>query len=421
MRNFRPRGRILGAIRVLFSAGALLTSSGSQAEEDFGASERQMIITDIDRNIRQHFAHWQALGDYNYDAALARYREAALAAPDRRSFSLLTEAFVASLNNGHTQFQDPLLYNSDPGNLGFRLIHVAGAWVVTVSGRKELPPGAIVQEIDGQSFEAFYLDVRRQLSASNDRTRRSSLTSYAALFPKFFTLKLRNGEIVTIDRAGARQALPVQPLVEHHWLKGNTVAYVAIHRFNDSKAQQQARALVAGEYASASQFVIDLRGNGGGSTPSGLGRDLLGNEWRGWLTRPPAAAAVRPTLREIVQKPRYIVIIDRGCGSACEDFAMPFSLSTRSVLVGETTGGSSGQPKVTTWPNGMNLWVGSRRQWFPDGREFEGVGIDPDIAIDLGAADFRAGAVDRMLVCAEAIASGKRDGSCQRSIGSNAR
>jgi carboxyl-terminal processing protease len=413
---------VLVGATLLFGIAAselALALGDSKAWNSFEPSARQTVINEVDRNIRQHFAHWQALGDFDYDAAFARYRQAALTAPDRRSFSLLTEAFVASLNNGHTQFNDPLLYRSDPGNLGFRLSYVGGEWVVTLSAREELPVGSILKEIDGRSFESFYLDVRKQLNASNDRTRRSGLTSYAALFPKAFTLKLDDGAKVAIDRAGIKRSFPPQSLVAHRWLDEGAVAYVAIRRFSDPEAERQARDLVTGTYAAAKYFIIDLRGNGGGSTPGGLGRAMLGSEWRGWLTQQPDAR-IMPSTRSLPSQPRYIVIIDRGCGSACEDFVMPFSLSSKAVLVGETTGGSSGQPKIKDWPNGMNLWVGSRRQWFPDGREFEGVGIAPDIPIDLIAADFRAGSADRMLVCARAIAGGNRDGSCQPGIQSNA-
>ncbi len=93
---------------------------------------------------------------------------------------------------------------------------------------------------------------------------------------------------------------------------------------------------------------------------------------------------------------------------------MPFSISAKAVLVGETTGGSSGQPRFTDWGNGMSLWVGARRQWFPDGREFEGVGIAPDVAIDLTAADYDPGAPDRVLLCAQDIAEAIDRGVCPR-------
>ena len=86
---------------------------------------------------------------------------------------------------------------------------------------------------------------------------------------------------------------------------------------------------------------------------------------------------------------------------------MPFSLSARAIIIGETTMGTSGQPEIIHWSNGMEFWVSRRRQWFPDGRTFEGVGIEPDISLDLASADFVSGAPDRFLDCALLVAHGR--------------
>lgn len=91
---------------------------------------------------------------------------------------------------------------------------------------------------------------------------------------------------------------------------------------------------------------------------------------------------------------------------------MPFSLSDEAVLIGETTGGSSGQPRIIKWETGMDLWVGARRQWFPDGREFEGVGVAPDRSLVLRATDYRDGATDRVLQCALRYARRERVEGC---------
>ena len=71
------------------------------------------------------------------------------------------------------------------------------------------------------------------------------------------------------------------------------------------------------------------------------------------------------------------VLQDRFCGSACEDFVMPLKASHRATLIGERTFGSSGQPYLFTFPNGMTFRVSAKRMYLPDGSEFEGIGIPP--------------------------------------------
>jgi carboxyl-terminal processing protease len=406
-----PRQAHFSAGLVVIALFALTGAACMQAPEPVRESEaldvaaRDSIMSDIDRMIRKDFAHFAALPDFDYGNAWSLYENAARAAQDRRSFSLLTEAFVASLNNGHTQFNDEAIYKADPGNLGFAVRYLDPDWVVLRSRRPDLPAGSVIARINDESFETFYSRVRVQLNASSDRIRREGLNTYAALFPKIFELTLADARKVRVDRT-VPPPVPAadEPMVSHRWLVEGRIAYVRIGRFNKPEYEAEARRVVADDYAAASALVIDVRGNGGGNTPSRLGRDLIGREWTFWKLTPPISPVSKP-LRERPDRPRFVVIVDRGCGSACDDFVMPFSLSAQAVLVGEPSGGSSGQPKSKDWGNGMSLQVGARRQWFPDGREFEGVGVPVDVALPPRRGDYVAGAPDRMLACALSIAS----------------
>jgi len=76
-----------------------------------------------------------------------------------------------------------------------------------------------------------------------------------------------------------------------------------------------------------------------------------------------------------------IFLLDGGCVSACEELIEPFKDSGRATLVGETTEGSSGLPYIYDFHNGMRLTIAVKRQYFPDGAEFEGVGIKPDVEV----------------------------------------
>ncbi|WP_436091416.1 S41 family peptidase [Devosia sp. LjRoot16] len=86
---------------------------------------------------------------------------------------------------------------------------------------------------------------------------------------------------------------------------------------------------------------------------------------------------------------RLAILIDGTVGSAAEDFAMPFKDNGRALLVGEATAGSSGQPHHFDLGEGFRAWVGAKRETFPDGARFEGVGIAPDLETIQQAADLR--------------------------------
>lgn len=70
--------------------------------------------------------------------------------------------------------------------------------------------------------------------------------------------------------------------------------------------------------------------------------------------------------------------------SAAEDFVVAFDAMQRGRIVGEPTGGSTGQPLIFDLPGG-----GTGR--IPDGRAFVGVGIQPQVMVAPRVADLRAG------------------------------
>jgi carboxyl-terminal processing protease len=92
-----------------------------------------------------------------------------------------------------------------------------------------------------------------------------------------------------------------------------------------------------------------------------------------------------------IYKNKLIVLVDQACASACEDFVMPLKVTGRAVVVGERTFGSSGQPKIVDFGDGMRLQIGAKRMMFGDGRPFEGVGIIPDIIIYPSAEQLERG------------------------------
>jgi carboxyl-terminal processing protease len=82
---------------------------------------------------------------------------------------------------------------------------------------------------------------------------------------------------------------------------------------------------------------------------------------------------------------------------------MPLKTSGRAVLFGERTFGSSGQPYMEKFDNGMAFRVSAKRMYLPDGSEFEGVGLKPDVEVIPSAG----GGAD-VIVQAALVAFGRR-------------
>jgi len=77
--------------------------------------------------------------------------------------------------------------------------------------------------------------------------------------------------------------------------------------------------------------------------------------------------------------------------SAAEDFTAMFRMMKRGVVVGEATGGSTGQPLFFELPVGGKARICVKRDVYPDGTSFVGKGIAPDVEVQQTVAGLRAG------------------------------
>ena len=186
--------------------------------------------------------------------------------------------------------------------------------------------------------------------------------------------------------------------------------YIQIPTFGDPALE--AAALIAIEKHSDSRsIIVDVRGNGGGSTPQRLLAKLMETPYHIWRESTPESIGIfrswgaengelawsqtfSPT--EDRYRGQVYILIDGGCGSACEDFVAPFKETHRGIIIGEPTWGSTGQPINTDLGNGMSLAVSTKRGSFFDGSQFEGIGITPDVEVHVSAEDL-ATARDPML------------------------
>ncbi len=367
-----------------------------------------------------YFAHWADAPDAAaIESAHRAYLEAALSSEDRAAFSRASMRFLATFRNGHTLFLDlPLVRQG--GTLPFSARAVGDRWVVTASRTDALRAGDVMETIDGRPFEEFFRELRPLLSASTEHwarhalfMRQGAVTVYAHLFPERFVLGLERGRRVEVDR----RAMPGIELgeTEGRWIEPGRLAYVRVSSFIEPGFEKRAVELVR-EYEKAAALIVDVRANGGGSTPGELTKRLMDHPYRWWTESTPASLPYfrlraaegswqyqpfgRPELlwRSSTSEAtpeaypgRLALLVDAGCLSACEDFVMPFKDNGRAIVVGETTGGSTGQPYMLDLGDGMLAIVGAKREMFPDGSPFEGVGIRPDVEVSPTVEDLRAG------------------------------
>jgi C-terminal processing protease CtpA/Prc len=76
--------------------------------------------------------------------------------------------------------------------------------------------------------------------------------------------------------------------------------------------------------------------------------------------------------------------------SAAEDFLVMCDQLDHIKLVGEPSNGSTGQPLQFELPGGGWGRVCAKRDTYPDGRDFVGIGVQPDILVEPSLQDVLA-------------------------------
>lgn len=331
------------------------------------------------------------------------------ASDDRREFDLSSMALVAELHDAHTWFYDKWLDQTYGQPVGFAAYPLHEGWVVMRSGLASVKVGDVMVAIDGVPTQQYFERNRKYISASSDRDAGVSFLDTPVVFPERFTLTLDGGRQVIVDRAhDKKEELPAK--TEGRWLVPGSIGYIKVPTFHGIETQADALQHLK-QFHDAKAVILDVRGNPGLGAGLPLQRSLMDKAYPMWsessamnggfLLREydvayPEVSHVSTSQAEIrpqtpVYAGRLLLLIDRGCTCACEDFVMPFKITKRAQLVGETTAGSFSFTNFTQFDNGMMLNIASVRHTFPDGSKFEGVGIAPDFEIEPTARDLKAG------------------------------
>ncbi|MBL8958943.1 MAG: hypothetical protein JNJ98_03750 [Gemmatimonadetes bacterium] len=402
--------------------------------------DRILAVSTIWSEAKRSFAYWDRVPPtFDWDAQYRATLAEIIAVADFPSYVQVLRRFTASLRDGHTLVQAPqrvvdARYWDGPWvslrAVGTRAI-VANVDSVLADS---IPIGSEVIAIDGVSTEQRIEQVKPYHAASTPHVWTSDVIQFSgrngigilagrADAPMTLTLAHENGTRRTVsvrrDRGSRRSAWlrpPVAlPLVEARPL-ADGMLYLAINSFNDRALAARLDSLRP-MMERARGIVIDIRRNPGGNSGNGYlalqhhfgsrafttsawrsrteiqSRRAWGKQaveqgdstsenarhWRGvtWFQQPGERMEI--TSRVLDRSIPIAVLISRQTGSAAEDFLVALDGDPRFTIVGEPTNGSTGQPIFVGLPGGLTLWICTKRDAYPDGREFVGVGVQPQV------------------------------------------
>ncbi|HXX37575.1 MAG TPA: S41 family peptidase [bacterium] len=198
----------------------------------------------------------------------------------------------------------------------------------------------------------------------------------------------------TFNVSIVREAIQIPP-VEARFIRPG-VAYVRLFGFSRGAGRQTRAALGSlASRGSVSSVILDLRSNGGGLIEEGSEvagaflppATLLGHTLE--RARPPAV--LRSTGTPVASaRTRLIVLIDDGTASTAELVTAGLHDAHRATLIGEKTAGALGVALRYPLPEG-GIEVTVSKVTGPLYEQIEGVGITPDVRVDLSVDEVTRG------------------------------
>lgn len=371
--------------------------------------------------VKWGFAGFPLVPHLDWDSLYIATIPEALAAPDTWSYYQVLRRMVAKLHDSHTNvWASQALWDSLYRRPAIRTEKVEGKVLVLRVDHPELErlgltPGQEIVRIDGRPVEEYATtEVLPTASWATPQDRDIRVYHFDLLrgprdVPVRVTVRDGRGaerEIaVPRNLTGARRL----PIITGQRVVGD-LAYVAINTFADDSVAFRFDSVMKA-LGPVKGVIIDVRQNGGGnSTP---GWDVLrrfasdsiptpvstfrtyGPTRRAWGLMPLEQTISPGDRRAPIASPRYdvplAVLIGPTTFSAAEDFAAVFDMMGRKLLIGEATGGNTGQPLPFPLPGGGSARVRTKHDRYQDGTEFIGVGIQPDVLVRSTVAGIRAG------------------------------
>jgi carboxyl-terminal processing protease len=221
--------------------------------------------------------------------------------------------------------------------------------------------GDRIVEVDGQKVTGIPLDrVTAKLLGPQGTTVRATL--------------VRRGQAEPL-RIEARRAVVHIPVVPYALVLDGGVGYVPLDRFSETSAQELAEAMAGLRERGARSFVLDLRGNGGGSLEQSIRITNLflnkGQEILRVMYRNAPQEVYRAEEAPLLNGEPVVVLTDAGSASASEIVAGALQDHDRAVVVGTTSFGKGLVQDLFPLEGGWALKLTTGKWYTPSGRSIQ--------------------------------------------------
>ena len=408
-----------------FAASGLWEKVVDKNDLKLDTNERTEIFVRLWTKAKYNFANFDLVPELNWDDVLSEYLPKVMADQSNKEFAKLLVRCIAELKDGHTDVRMRFFEIFDQAQPALVVRPIEGKTIITEVGNSKnivkanLKVGDEVLKIDGKNVkEVLEEEIYPYIFASTVQGRDNKACRYLLRGPENSEIRLliksiegRQRDIVLTRVMSWSKNMPPKEHTDFEYKDlEDGISFVAINTFGTDEVVDEFKKHMS-RICVSEGLIIDVRDNGGGNSDNGdrivsflIDKPILNSPWK----TPQHIAAFEAWERPknwYVGEVEYVEPceeMERFCGpivvlmgtesfSAADDFLVLLHSSKRATLVGSKTGGSTGQPLQFEFDYGVNGRICTKRNTYPDGREFVGVGVIPDVEVHPSPADIAAG------------------------------
>jgi len=397
-----------------------------QVENKLSTNDKIYGLSLLWKEVSYNFAFFHQVPDLNWDSCYQAYIPRVMESTNDWDYYLELQRFMSLLQDGHTRV-------FSPEKLRYKYYGTATKQIITrlIDGK------VIITGVLQDSLKTKGLKQGMEIVAINNMDVISYANKYVAPYVYASTLQYRQLEVFGEYLLSGSTSVPVniklqdtegnlltyclfrEPwIMEKEMLLGDQMAYkvlpenIGYLKINNFTVNENFRSTFDSIFKKVlltDKLIIDVRGNIGGTTDNILyvlkhftDKKFKSTKWRS----PKNIAAYRSWGNGIEWYEDYgyevspfdslnsyskpiDVLTDEGTFSCAEDFCVGFLTMERGKLIGTKTAGSSGNPLIVNLPGGGTALICAKQDLFPDGREYVGFGIAPDIEVKTTIADIK--------------------------------
>lgn len=453
---------ILAAGFTSADAGSDTPRSNALKDQVITQAERVLGLATIYANVKQHSAYLDRLTESGWDKAFIEYVPQVEKEQSLYDYYRVLQRFIALIQDGHTNVNFPPAVYHNLDGIPILLDVSEGKWAVVQRFptddvlREDIPIGSILESIEGLPPSKYFAEkFYPYIAAGNEQAKRRAL-DWMAQYPKNTKVNLLlrypdgslHDRVVKANRSTVQWTDDLMADYMPPWQRGGGfssselepgIEYLSFRRCDQKSEGQLVSFLESWSSKWPKGVILDLRDNPGGSTPTNCVSHLISKpihwpyqacRWSisyinaylqhcksdddlqallkeyglpekfspEWYMMSASTDVISPA--EIHYNGPLVILIGPRTGSAAEDLVVLLKQAGRGTFLGSPTGGSTGQPFSFNLPGGGSGRVCTVKTRYTSGKEFIGVGCEPEISIVptiKGIADGRDEVLDAAL------------------------